>query len=227
MSAHLPLRGRSCATSEPADPLLGSGWGGFGGSSGVPWGRLRGSSGAQQGEVAALRTSLLSQPSPPPRSLCSLERGGPETARWLRRCSPPGPRSVSPIRCTAGRRAQGHEGVASQTGPRCLDLGAGGGGRLDILSFDCGARKGLFFVFYRLWYTTALFFTPLPHQKKNAPLGWLSCFTVRWEHRPCLGQWARGQGQGRPSSWSHSPPSPGVPACPGEWAFCVADAGDF
>lgn len=46
----------------------------------------------RRGEAAALSTSVLSQPSPPPRSLCCLVRGGPETGRWLRRSSPPGPR---------------------------------------------------------------------------------------------------------------------------------------
>lgn len=213
MSAHLPLRGRSCATSEPADPLLGSGWGGFGGSSGVPWGWLRGSSGAQQGEVAALRTSLLSQPSPPPRSPCSLARGGPETARWLRRCSPPGPRSVSPIRCTAERRAQGHEGVASQTGPRCLDLGAGGGVHLDILSFGCGARKGLFFVSYRLWYTTALFFTALPHQKKMPPLGGCPVSPSDGSTGLAWGSGLGARGRGGPHLGA-IPPRPGCPAVP-------------
>lgn len=76
----LPLRPPSRTASEPTDPLLG-----------VQFEAAVGASG-RWGEAAALSTSVLSQPSPPPRSLCSLARGGPETGRWLRRSSPPGPR---------------------------------------------------------------------------------------------------------------------------------------
>lgn len=93
MSAHLPFGGR---TSQPQSllTLLSGGVGvGFEAAIGVPgMSPFRGSSRAQQDEVAALRTSLLSQPSPPPRSLCYPLRGGPETSRWPRRSSLPGPR---------------------------------------------------------------------------------------------------------------------------------------